>query len=396
MKISPALVSLACFFILQCTIFGQSDTGQSKQLNDSGQASMAVKDSAQAQDLSKWNSYTSHDVRAGERIFHGFVSSQANTVNCASCHNVQAIDTFNWNPSAYELGLKYKERGFNSFKSAIMEPTGQVMSRIHQNLNLTDEQIHQVKSYLTNLAIRGQEPLKPLKTNRILFFLLILVFVLSFVDLAFTHLIKLRLVHFAIMGISLLLITRYLVISAIDLGRSQDYQPDQPIKFSHAVHAGQNQTSCLYCHFNAERSKFAGIPPANVCTNCHVLVKEGTRSGKFEIAKIYDALEKNEPIKWVKIHNLPDFVFFSHSQHVVAGKIDCIQCHGDVTKMDQVAQVQDLSMGWCINCHRTTKVQFDNKFYGKYAELHKMLREGKITGVTEEQIGGTDCMKCHY
>ena len=172
--------------------------------------------------------------------------------------------------------------------------------------------------------------------------------------------------------------------------------PDQPIKFSHKVHAGQNQTNCLYCHFNAEHGKFAGIPPANVCTNCHVLVKEGTRSGKFEIAKIYHAIETNKPIHWVKVYNLPDHVYFDHSQHVTVGKIDCLTCHGDVAGMDEIIQVGDLSMGWCVNCHRETNVQFDNRFYGKYAQLHKDLREGKIKNVTVEQIGGIDCMKCHY
>jgi hypothetical protein len=211
-----------------------------------------------------------------------------------------------------------------------------------------------------------------------------------------THKIKFRIIHITVLIITLLLITKYVAHSAIDLGRSKNYQPDQPIKFSHKVHAGQNQTNCLYCHFNAEQSKFAGIPPASVCINCHVLVKEGSRSGEFEIDKIYQAIDNNKPIKWIKVHNLPDHVFFSHAQHVVAGKIDCKQCHGDVASMDQITQVNDLSMGWCVKCHRETGVQFDNKFYGKYEQLHKDLKAGKIDKVTVEKIGGTDCMKCHY
>ncbi len=357
----------------------------------------AQHDSAQTKNPPKnWKHYTASDVRIGERIFHGFIPSQEKTLDCASCHNVDRIDTFNWNPSAMDLATMYRNVDFDTFKIAIMQPQGKLMSQIHANLQLTDEQIHQIKSYLTELSIKGEEPQKPLRTNRILFSFLVIVFILAFTDLAITHKIKYRMIHFSLLAISLLLITHYLVKSAIDLGRSENYQPDQPIKFSHMVHAGQNQTNCLYCHFNAEQSKFAGIPPANVCTNCHIIVKEGSHSGRFEIAKIYEAIEKNKPIKWVKVDNLPDHVFFSHAQHVKAGKIDCMQCHGDVAGMNQIVQVKDFSMGWCIKCHRETGVQFDNQFYGKYEQLHKDLREGKISKVTVEQIGGTDCMKCHY
>lgn len=184
---------------------------------------------------------------------------------------------------------------------------------------------------------------------------------------------------------------------AIALGRSENYEPDQPIKFSHAVHVKQNKIDCLYCHASAEYSKAAGIPSANVCLNCHTLVREGTRTGRFEIDKIHEAIEKQQPIEWVRIHNLPDYTYFNHSQHVTAGKIECQTCHGPVEEMDRVKQVSDLSMGWCINCHRDTEVQFlDNAFYDKYEQLHKDLKEGKIDRVTAEKIGATDCMKCHY
>ena len=339
---------------------------------------------------------SSSDIRIGERIFHGFVPSSAKTINCASCHNVGRIDTLNWSPSALDLALKYAKKDLASFKSAIMQPTGKIMSQIHENLELNDEQIRQVKSYLTELAKKGEEPAKLLLTNRIIFILLILLFLLAFIDFAITHKVKIVGVHLIVLLVTAIFITKYIVTSAISLGRSQNYQPDQPIKFSHKVHAGQNQTSCLYCHFTAEQSKSAGIPPANVCANCHVIVKDGSRSGKFEIAKIYQALDNNKRIEWVKVHNLPDHVYFNHAQHVVTGKIDCKQCHGDVATMDQVIQVNDLSMGWCVNCHRETGVQFTNKFYGKYEQLHKDLSEGKIDKVTVEKIGGNDCMKCHY
>lgn len=344
----------------------------------------------------KYTTYTSHDVRTGERLFFGLVPAATTSINCASCHNIGHIDTLNWNPSAMDLAKKYAHKDFNAFKIAITQPSGKVMSQIHESLDLTDEQIFQIKSYLTSLAKEGEEPVKPLLTNRIIFILLIIIFLLAFIDFAITRKIKPRLIHVLVLLTTIIFITNYVVTAAIDIGRSQNYKPDQPIKFSHKVHAGQNQTSCLYCHFSAEQSKFAGIPSASVCMNCHLFVREGKRSGKFEINKIYAALDSNKNIEWIKVHNLPDHVFFSHAQHVVAGKLDCAKCHGDVTSMDQIVQVNDLSMGWCVNCHRTTNVQFDNKFYGKYDQLYKDLREGKINKVTAEKIGGTDCMKCHY
>jgi hypothetical protein len=141
----------------------------------------------------------------------------------------------------------------------------------------------------------------------------------------------------------------------------------------------------------------AGIPPASVCMNCHNQVREGSRTGKEEIAKIYEAIEKKEPIQWVKVHNLPDFVYFNHEQHVKVGKLDCTECHGNVEEMDQGAQVEDLSMGWCLDCHRSHKVQFvDNKFYDSYKNYHEKLKKGELGQVTVKMIGGEDCAKCHY
>ncbi len=149
----------------------------------------------------------------------------------------------------------------------------------------------------------------------------------------------------------------------------------QPVKFSHKVHAGQNKTDCIYCHSFAGSSKTAGIPPENVCMNCHLMVRNGTRSGAAEIAKVISAYEKAQPISWIKVHNLPDHVFFSHAQHVTAGNVECQECHGKVEEMDVIRQVSDLSMGWCINCHRTKKINFqNNKFYSDYTGLSDKIK----------------------
>ncbi len=226
----------------------------------------------------------------------------------------------------------------------------------------------------------------------------------------------------------------YTINGAIGLGRQQHYQPEQPIFYSHQVHAGTNQISCLYCHGGAQDSKQASIPSVNVCMNCHksidkyegpdVLVREnGTAvNGTEEIQKLYAYAgwnsatkkyndDKNadgipdgaKPIEWVKIHNLPDHVYFNHSQHVKVGKQQCQTCHGNIQQMPEVYQFTELSMGWCINCHRETKVDFynkdsksGNKFYSIYEKFHNDLKNHKMDSVTVEKIGGTECQKCHY
>ncbi|MFI5135420.1 MAG: c-type cytochrome [Chitinophagales bacterium] len=186
--------------------------------------------------------------------------------------------------------------------------------------------------------------------------------------------------------------------SAIRLGHSKDYSPQQPIKFPHDLHAGTLQINCLYCHAGAEKSKTAGIPPVSTCMNCHKAIQAGeTPEGTAEIQKIYSAYENNKPIQWIKIHNLPDHVFFSHAQHVAVGKIQCQTCHGPVQDMKQVYQYASLSMGWCVNCHRQTQVQFqDNNYYTMFTDLHARAEKDTSFHVTEAMAGGTECQKCHY
>lgn len=186
----------------------------------------------------------------------------------------------------------------------------------------------------------------------------------------------------------------------------QGYLPAQPIKYSHQTHAGKLQINCVYCHSGAEKGKTAGVPSANVCMNCHKAISEGPKTGKEEIAKIYDAVgwdpatgtysKPEKPIEWVRVHSLPDFAYFNHSQHVVVGKQDCANCHGDMTKVDEAVQASPLTMGWCIDCHRKTEVpgMSTNPYY---EELHAKLKE-KYKGqpITVEKMGGLDCIKCHY
>lgn len=198
----------------------------------------------------------------------------------------------------------------------------------------------------------------------------------------------------------------YVALSAV--GVSEAYQPEQPIKFSHEIHAGQNQIDCNYCHYGARKGKHSNIPAAGVCMNCHAQIQEGPTTGTEEIAKIYAAVGwdpetfqyiegyEQKPIKWVRIHNLPDLAYFNHSQHVTAGQIACQECHGPVQEMEEVYQFAPLTMGWCVNCHRETQVQVNSNEY--YTEMHEKLKEkyGADAKITVEMIGGLECGKCHY
>lgn len=225
---------------------------------------------------------------------------------------------------------------------------------------------------------------------------LILLFV-AIIDLVFTKIIRAKFIHIIIILVAIFVVGEIVYVEAKALGRQQGYSPDQPIWFSHQVHSGQNKIDCLYCHSTSDESKSAGIPGTAVCMNCHNVVKNGTITGTEEIAKILESYESGKPIEWVRVHNLPDHVWFSHAQHVNAGKRECEECHGLVEEMDRLAQVEDLSMGWCISCHRRTEVQFEaNEFYEEYIRFHEEIKSGKRTRVTVDDIGGNNCQICHY
>ena len=217
-------------------------------------------------------------------------------------------------------------------------------------------------------------------------------------------------------AIFLLLSSAYFVYGFLmQVGIDQDYSPIQPIHYSHRIHAGSNKIECKYCHSSARVSKHAGIPSLNVCMNCHKQIAEvsdTTATPEYskafydaQIKKLYKAVgwdpatQKysgiSQPVKWVRIHNLPDFVYFNHSQHVAVAKIECQKCHGPVQTYEIQKQFAPLTMGWCINCHRVTEVKMEgNAYYDKiHAELSKKYGVDKLTAA---QMGGLECGKCHY
>lgn len=337
------------------------------------------------------------DVKQGERYFKGLLPKMSEVPSCASCHYYKPADTINWNPAAIEIAAKYHDKTVEDLAEVLYSPFGKVMSVAHANIDVPEDQVQTVKAYMDHLAENGVPKAKPSFLKLLFFLILGGVITWALLDLIFFHKVKFKPIPIIIF-LGAFSYQLYMVYEeAVKLGRSENYQPDQPIKFSHKVHATDNQLDCMYCHHTADESKSANIPSTNLCMNCHMVVREGTHSGKFEINKLVEAYEEGRSIEWVRIHNLPDHVFFAHAQHVGAGKLDCTACHGDVKEMDIVKQEKDLSMKFCLDCHRQTKVDFTNDYYdGMFEQIHREFTEGKRDSVTAAELGANECAKCHY
>jgi cytochrome c2 len=215
----------------------------------------------------------------------------------------------------------------------------------------------------------------------------------SFIDnfsAQFKDLAKSGAVKGGIITLAILLLGKATIDGLYGIGIHQGYAPTQPIAFSHKLHAGDYKIDCNYCHTGVYKGKGANIPAANICMNCHNAIKQGSP----EIQKIYRAIEKEEPIQWVRVHNLPDFAYFNHSQHTNVAGLECTSCHGEVATMEVMQQRSSLTMGWCIDCHRKTDVNSEgNAYYDKLLEVHAKNHKEPLK---VKDIGGLECAKCHY
>lgn len=349
-------------------------------------------------DVNKRTGFTHKEYLRGQRLFHGLIPLEnGGLFNCTNCHVTKTLDTLNWNPSAADLANAFMDVKATNIYEAMALPASQHMEQAHQGIKMSEEELYYVAAYLSHFDEEGLEEHNIFPKKLMLFLLFAVLMTLALIDLFFTKKLKFKVIHAVILlvGISVHLNLAY--VEARNLGRTPDYAPDQPIKFSHKIHAGDNQTECRYCHHDADYSKSAGIPSNNVCMNCHNVVKTGTNSGNFEINKIIRSINAGTPVEWVRVHNLPDHAYFNHAQHANVGKIECQTCHGNVEEMHILKQVSDLSMGWCVNCHRDTKVDFmGNKYYSTFNAYRNNIQNGLMDSVTVEQIGGINCMKCHY
>jgi len=333
-------------------------------------------------------------VRAGEKSFQGILNADGKS--CADCHYYFEPDTINWNPSAMDLSGRvriYQAEGINEYFKA---PVGDVLIKSHAEIEITAEEEDQIVAYLDHLSNSPIVQSVPVKWKKILFIGMIVLLILILVEKIWVKKIP-RIVRKIIVPAAWLIIIGIIVQDALAFNLSKNYAPVQPIKFSHTIHATDNKIDCYYCHSGVLKGKNAGVPPVSLCMNCHKHQKEGTKTGKFEIRKVLEAAEDSIPIRWVRIHTLPDFTYFNHMQHVSIGGVECITCHGDVENMHIVEQVEDLSMGWCITCHEETKVDFSNEYYKTYyPALNDSLLTGRIDSIMVSDINGKDCSVCHY
>jgi predicted CXXCH cytochrome family protein len=400
--------------------------------------------------LSFGNYASAQDVAAGKTLFQN---------KCASCHNPlkdatgpklkgadQTVPSKEWlyswvkNSSALiASGDKYANELYAKWNKTAMTSFPDLS---HEDIDNIFAYVNSVEEKVAGPSVDGTPA--PEKDNTWIYaiataILAILVFILSRVNRTLEKVTNEKRgiankkdapwyrnkVNIAVIGVVLLALAGYWIANgSIEMGRQQNYMPEQPIFYSHKVHAGVNQINCQYCHSAADASRQAMIPSTNVCMNCHMQINEYTGDqlythegkkvdGTAEIHKLYeyagwDPVKKSykykengeidaKPIEWVKIHNLPDHVYFNHAQHVNVGQVQCQSCHGPIQEMDEVYQFAPLSMGWCINCHRTTEVKFqENGYYQIFEKYHQEIKDGKRTGVTEAELGGLDCQKCHY
>jgi len=167
---------------------------------------------------------------------------------------------------------------------------------------------------------------------------------------------------------------------------NQGYAPEQPIPFSHKIHAGDNKMACAYCHVGVEKSRHASVPSVNVCMNCHTVVKTDSP----HIQNLQKHYREGIPIEWIRVHELPDFAYFPHKRHVAKG-VACEACHGDVRKMDKVYQFAPLNMGWCMDCHRGVTTPKN-----VLVEIAKERPEVLNSSLKHTPVASVQCAPCHH
>jgi hypothetical protein len=335
----------------------------------------------------------SGDLSTGKKLFNEILNKDGK--RCADCHYFTEPDSLDWNPSAPALAsrvMDYRKDGLGKFFD---KPEGKVLKQVHDGCLLAGNNEADIISYLASLSTEMPVPKKTLKIRLILVIGVILILICLSFDKRRFHRIPI-LIRKIVVILAWMIIIVITVDITIAFNRSKNYAPVQPIKFSHQIHSVGNKIECNYCHSGVLKGRNAGIPPVSLCMNCHKHVKEGTRTGFFEIRKITEAFTDSIPVRWIRIHNLPDHVYFNHMQHVKIGKLDCAECHGDVKNVHIVEQVETLSMGWCIKCHDTRAADFSNEYYKiYYKNYYDSLQTGKIDSVMVSQIGGRECGKCH-
>lgn len=213
-------------------------------------------------------------------------------------------------------------------------------------------------------------------------------FVLVIIDMIIFRFLKSRFSHLLLLTLLVIIFIFRMNHYGEAFGREKGYAPEQPLIFSHEVHSGEYRISCLYCHSNYNEASHAGMPSTQACMNCHEVIKKG-KDNTGDINKILASVNTGQPIEWIKVYDLPDYVRFNHARHVSTAGISCAECHGDVNEMEQIEQAVTLSMGWCLECHRSRSVELPNEYY-------RNDLENNIDSILFSRTGGDDCGVCHY
>jgi len=334
----------------------------------------------------------------GEQLFLGNSEKFDSSYSCVSCHYLEAIDTFNWNSSAFEIADSFADKEIADYEEVLLYAMAEKMFIDHEGAeNLSEPDFYALKAYLKYLKEKGPPQLKVFPTKLFFFGVTLILFFFLIVSGIFFRKVKIRYFHRLFLMVILIFWSVYFYPEIVSIGLQKNYEPDQPIKFSHKTHSTQNGTACIYCHPAARYSSSAGMPGVNVCMNCHALVREGLQSGEKEIKKLIAASEQGNALRWIRLNNLPEHVQFSHALHYEVGKIDCIECHGKVENYNRLLQVEDLSMGWCLDCHETKMVKMqENGFYQTFKAGFNGVQTVSADSTSVKNLGGWDCMNCHY
>ncbi|MCG8700970.1 MAG: cytochrome c family protein, partial [Bacteroidales bacterium] len=307
----------------------------------------------------------------GRDIFYGNNTRHEQKAACIDCHTLEVLDTFAWYPSAIDIAHKFKSQSTSDLQQAFNNPTSELGEEVHTGAKLTQAQAGRIKYFLEKELISNSQTNSKKKKNDSLLLIILFGVLLTLViaDYLVFKQLPYKIVHLVLICVFTILITRLIIKDWRNLDYQIHYQPNQPIKFSHQVHCEQNKIDCRYCHHYGATQAAAGMPSTDVCMNCHLVIREGANSGSFEIEKIYQSAEQNNPLQWFKVYNIPDHVKFYHDIHLKNGDMECVDCH-NISNSHEVKQDPIVSMQWCMDCHEQSKIDVSNQDFFKIMNIH--------------------------
>jgi len=328
------------------------------------------------------------DVRKAMGLYTRTVADTAFHKSCAQCHPMQQQDTFVFSPSILEIQPATKAMSFEDFDELIHDAWGSdALMDAHVDMHFDSLDLLLLKKFIETYPSNAFEKKKIHYSLYMLAIgVVLLLFVLPYLVIAGWK--KNRWSFYLVFIAGLGSVLFYVFFMAFHEGHSPGYSPRQPIKFSHLLHAAENEIDCMYCHYQQEGSNNIGIPTTELCMQCHMLVREGANAGEFELKKLIAAWDNHAGIEWVKVQHLPDHVFFNHAAHIDHAGLDCAECHGEVEAMHQVSAINRMSMGWCLDCHRDANVNMKTVYFHNYFTAYDSLPFTKL--------GGEDCSTCHH